>query len=380
MSYQKVLITGGAGFIGSGLALYLIGQGYKVTVLDNLSEQIHGANPETSSPLYLSIKDKVRFIKGTVTSVADWEAAIGDNEVIVHLAAETGTGQSMYQIRHYTDVNIGGTALMLDILANQKTAVKKVIIASSRAIYGEGKYISPELGPVYPKHRMAADMDKGQFEVTYPGASSPLQLVATDEESKIHPSSVYGITKQNQEQMVMTVCPTLGIAPVAFRYQNVYGPGQSLTNPYTGILSIFSTLVLNNKPVNIFEDGKESRDFVFISDVIRATFLGIEKEEANGQVFNVGTGIPTTVMEVAAGLIALYGKEVPVNVSGNYRLGDIRHNYADMKKTERLLGFTPAVSFSEGLRLFTEWVTAQEVQASRYDESIAEMKAKGLMK
>ena len=380
MSYQKVLITGGAGFIGSGLALYLIGQGYKVTVLDNLSEQIHGANPETGSPLYLSIKDKVRFIKGTVTSVADWEAAIGDNEVIVHLAAETGTGQSMYQIRHYTDVNIGGTALMLDILANKKTSVKKVIIASSRAIYGEGKYISAALGPVYPKHRLAADMDKGRFEVTYPGAVSPLQLVATDEDSKIHPSSVYGITKQNQEQMVMTVCPTLGIAPVAFRYQNVYGPGQSLTNPYTGILSIFSTLVLNNKPINIFEDGKESRDFVFITDVIRATFLGIEKEEANGQVFNVGTGIPTTVLEVAEGLIALYGKEVPVKVSGNYRLGDIRHNYADMKKTAGLLGFTPAVSFSEGLRQFTEWVTAQGVKTSRYDESIAEMKAKGLMK
>lgn len=380
MNYQNILITGGAGFIGSGLALYLIGQGYKVTVLDNLSEQIHGANPETGSPLYLSIKDKVRFIKGTVTSVADWEAAIGDNEVIVHLAAETGTGQSMYQIRHYTEVNIGGTALMLDILANKKTSVKKVIIASSRAIYGEGKYISAALGPVYPKHRLAADMDKGQFEVTYPGAVSPLQLVATDEESKIHPSSVYGITKQNQEQMVMTVCPTLGIAPVAFRYQNVYGPGQSLTNPYTGILSIFSTLVLNNKPINIFEDGKESRDFVFITDVIRATFLGIEKEEANGQVFNVGTGIPTTVLEVAEGLIALYGKEVPVKVSGNYRLGDIRHNYADMKKTAGLLGFTPAVSFSEGLRQFTEWVTAQGVKTSRYDESIAEMKAKGLMK
>lgn len=380
MNYQNILITGGAGFIGSGLALYLIGQGYKVTVLDNLSEQIHGANPETGSPLYLSIKDKVRFIKGTVTSVADWEAAIGDNEVIVHLAAETGTGQSMYQIRHYTEVNIGGTALMLDILANKKTSVKKVIIASSRAIYGEGKYISAALGPVYPKHRLAADMDKGQFEVTYPGAVSPLQLVATDEDSKIHPSSVYGITKQNQEQMVMTVCPTLGIAPVAFRYQNVYGPGQSLTNPYTGILSIFSTLVLNNKPINIFEDGKESRDFVFITDVIRATFLGIEKEEANGQVFNVGTGIPTTVLEVAEGLIALYGKEVPVKVSGNYRLGDIRHNYADMKKTAGLLGFTPAVSFSEGLRQFTEWVTAQGVKTSRYDESIAEMKAKGLMK
>jgi dTDP-L-rhamnose 4-epimerase len=180
--------------------------------------------------------------------------------------------------------------------------------------------------------------------------------------------------------MVMTVCPTLGIAPVAFRYQNVYGPGQSLTNPYTGILSIFSTLVLNNKPVNIFEDGKESRDFVFISDVIRATFLGIEKEEANGQVFNVGTGIPTTVQEVAEGLIRLYDKQVPVTVSGNYRLGDIRHNYADMKKIEQLLGFRPAVSFEEGLRQFTEWVKAQEVKASRYEESIAEMKAKGLMK
>ena len=380
MRYKNILITGGAGFIGSGLALYLINEGCTVTVLDNLSEQIHGADPEISSPLYQSIKEKVRFIKGTVTSRSDWKKAIDGNEVIVHLAAETGTGQSMYQISHYAAVNIGGTALMLDILANQKTAIKKVIIASSRAIYGEGKYISPELGPVYPKHRMAADMDKGHFEVTYPGAVTPLQLVATDEESKIHPSSVYGITKQNQEQMVMTVCPTLGIAPVAFRYQNVYGPGQSLTNPYTGILSIFSTLVLNNKPLNIFEDGKESRDFVFISDVIHATFLGIEKEEANGQVFNVGTGVPTTVLEVAEGLIRLYGKEVPVTISGNYRLGDIRHNYADLKKIESLLGFSPSVSFAEGLQQFTAWVKAQEVQTSRYEESIAEMKAKGLMK
>lgn len=380
MSYQKVLITGGAGFIGSGLALYLTGKGIRVTVLDNLSEQIHGKEPEQSSPLYNSIKDKVSFIRGTVTSRSDWQKAIGDNEVIVHLAAETGTGQSMYQISHYTDVNIGGTALMLDILANQKTAVRKVVIASSRAIYGEGKYISEELGVVYPGHRKAAAMDAGQFEVTYPGTAKPLQLTATDEESKIHPSSVYGITKQNQEQMVMTVCPALGIAPVAFRYQNVYGPGQSLTNPYTGILSIFSTLIRNNKPINIFEDGKESRDFVFISDVIRATFLGIEKEEANGQVFNVGTGVAVPVLEVATLLKEFYKSEVPVTVTGNYRLGDIRHNYADMQKIERLLGFKPTVFFREGLRQFTDWVTGQQVQASRYDESIAEMKSKGLMK
>lgn len=377
---KKILITGGAGFIGSNLALYLIGKGYEVTILDNLSEQIHSADPDTGSPLYNSIKDKVNFIRGTVTSREDWGKAIGENEVIVHLAAETGTGQSMYQISHYTEVNIGGTAIMLDILANTVTKVKKVIIASSRAIYGEGKYISAELGVVYPTHRLAKDMDAGNFEVTYPGTKQSLEIAATDEESKIHPTSVYGITKQNQEQMIMTVCPTIGIAPVAFRYQNVYGPGQSLTNPYTGILSIFSTLIRNKKPINIFEDGKESRDFVFISDVVHATYLGIEKEEANGEVFNVGTGVATTVLDVANLLIENYKAEVPLTISGNYRLGDIRHNYACMKKIRKFLSFTPEVPFKEGLKKFTDWVLAQEVQSSKYDESIAEMKAKGLMK
>lgn len=380
MTNRKVLITGGAGFIGSNLALHLLQQGYDVTVLDNLSEQIHGADAETTSPLYRAIKDKVHFIKGTVTSVDDWKKAIADNEVIVHLAAETGTGQSMYQVSKYVDVNIGGTAIMLDLLANNKTNVTKVVIASSRAIYGEGKYISKELGVVYPEHRTAALMDVGNFEVTHPGATSPLQLTATDEESKIHPSSVYGITKYNQEQMVMTVCSSVGIAAVAFRYQNVYGPGQSLSNPYTGILSIFSTLIKNNKPINIFEDGKESRDFVFIDDVVKATFLGIEKEKANGEVFNVGTGVATTVEQVASLLVEYYNVQVPLQISGNYRLGDIRHNYADISKIERLLGFKPSVDFKTGLKKFTEWVNGQEVQSSKYEESIREMKAKGLFK
>ncbi len=380
MNKLNVLISGGAGFIGSNLALQLLQRGHKVTVLDNLSEQIHGVNPESSSPLFLSIKNNVTFIKGTVTAADDWNKAISGNDVIVHLAAETGTGQSMYQIKKYSDVNIGGTALMLDILANTKTAVKKVVVASSRAIYGEGKYLSEELGPVYPGHRLAKDMDAGNFEVTWPGAAKPLQLVATDEESKIHPSSVYGITKQNQEQMVMTVCPSIGIAPVAFRYQNVYGPGQSLSNPYTGILSIFSTLIKNNKPINIFEDGKESRDFVYIDDVVRATCLGIEKEEANGQVFNVGSGKAIPVSEVVALLLKYYATEVPVQVSGNYRLGDIRHNYADTDKIKRLLGFTADVDFTSGLKRFTEWVNEQEVQQSRYEDSITEMRSKGLLK
>ncbi|CAM3772661.1 NAD-dependent epimerase/dehydratase family protein [Elizabethkingia anophelis] len=374
---KNILITGGAGFIGSNLALKLISKGYNITVLDNLSPQIHGENPTETSPLYLSVKDKVKFILGTVTSEEDWRKAIEGQDAIVHYAAETGTGQSMYEVKKYIDVNINGTALLLDLLVNTKHTIKKVVVASSRSIYGEGKYISQELGAVYPKQRTADYMNQGDFEVKYPG-SSTLTLVGTDEASKIHPSSVYGITKQNQEQMVLTVCPTIGIAGVAFRYQNVYGPGQSLKNPYTGILSIFSTQIKNGNGINIFEDGKETRDFVFIDDVVDATILGIEKEEANNQVFNVGTGVATDVLTVAEGLIRNYGVEVPITISGNYRLGDIRHNYADLTKINSVLGFKPKVTFEQGLQQFTEWVNMQEVQEDQYQKSIDEMKAKGL--
>ena len=379
MSIKNVLITGGAGFIGSNLALKLIEKGYQVTVLDNLSPQIHGDNPTETSPLYLSIKDKVKFIHGTVTSKSDWEEALKDQDAIVHYAAETGTGQSMYEVEKYVDVNINGTALMLNLLVNGSYNVKKIVVASSRSIYGEGKYISKELGAVYPTQRESIHMDQGDFEVKYPN-SSALTLVGTDEESKIHPSSVYGITKQNQEQMVLTVCPTVGIAGVAFRYQNVYGPGQSLKNPYTGILSIFSTQIKNGNNINIFEDGLESRDFVYIDDVVDATILGLEKEEANNQVFNVGTGVATNVLTVANELVKNYGIDVSINVSGNYRLGDIRHNYADLTKINRLLGFNPKVSFEAGLKNFAEWVNTQEVQEDKYQKSIDEMKAKGLYK
>lgn len=376
---KNILITGGAGFIGSNLALQLISKGYNITVLDNLSPQIHGENPEFSSPLYASIKDKVKFINGSVTSKNDWITALEGQDAIVHYAAETGTGQSMYEIQKYVDVNINGTAILLDLLANTKHQVKKIVIASSRSIYGEGKYINERGESVYPKHRTSDYMDKGDFEVKFPN-SETLTLVATDEDSKIHPSSVYGITKQNQEQMIMTVCPTLGIAPVAFRYQNVYGPGQSLKNPYTGILSIFSTQIKNNNGINIFEDGKETRDFVYIDDVVAATILGIEKEEANNEVFNVGTGVATDVITVANSLIKNYGVDVPVKISGNYRLGDIRHNYADLTKITNKLGFKPKFTFEEGLRQFTNWVNTQEVEKDNYAKSIEEMKAKGLYK
>ncbi|MGZ9735385.1 NAD-dependent epimerase/dehydratase family protein [Flavobacterium sp. GNP002] len=376
---KNVLITGGAGFIGSNLALKLIAKGYKVTVLDNLSPQIHGENPKQSSPLFISIKDSVKFIAGTVTSKEDWIKALEGQDTIVHYAAETGTGQSMYEIQKYVDVNVNGTAIMLDLLANTPHQVKKVVIASSRSIYGEGKYINERGESVYPQHRTSEYMDGGDFEVKFSG-SEILKLVGTDEESKIHPSSVYGITKQNQEQMIMTVCPTLGIAPVAFRYQNVYGPGQSLKNPYTGILSIFSTQIKNGNGINIFEDGKETRDFVYIDDVVDATILGIEKEEANNEVFNVGTGVATDVISVATNLIKNYGVDVPVAVSGNYRLGDIRHNYADLTKINSKLGFTPKYSFEDGLKEFTNWVNTQEVEKDNYQKSIDEMKAKGLYK
>lgn len=379
---EKILITGGAGFIGSNLALALLKKGHQITVLDNLSEQIHGKIPEKTSSLYLSIKDKVHFIKGTVACRETLQKAIADNTVIVHLAAETGTGQSMYEIQHYTDVNIGATALLLDILTNEKHSVKKVVVASSRAIYGEGKYYNKTKNTfVYPLQRTDNDMQKGDFEVKDPqNHSDVLELVATTEDAIIHPTSVYGITKQVQEQLVMTVCPTIGIAGVAFRYQNVYGPGQSLKNPYTGILSIFSTQIKNGNGINIFEDGKETRDFVFISDVVDATVLGIEKETANNQVFNVGTGVATDVITVATELSNNYGIQVPITISGNYRLGDIRHNYADITKAKQLLGFEPKISFKEGLKQFTNWVNTQEIEEDKYQQSIDEMKAKGLYK
>lgn len=378
---KNILITGGAGFIGSNLALTLIEKGYNVTVLDNLSPQIHGEDAENNSFLFLKIKNKVTFVKGCVTSKGDWIKALAGQDAIVHLAAETGTGQSMYEIEKYTTINIGGTAIMLDLLANNPHTVKKIVIASSRSIYGEGKYWSDELNAaVYPKHRTDEFMIKGDFEVKYDGLSQPLKLLATDENSKIHPSSVYGITKQNQEQMIMTVCPTIGIASVAFRYQNVYGPGQSLSNPYTGILSIFSTLIRNGKDINIFEDGKESRDFVYIDDVVDATIRGIEKSEANYEVFNVGTGEATDVITVANELIKNYKADTKINISGNYRLGDIRHNFADLNKIKKGLGFSPRYSFETGIKKFTEWVLTQDVIESKYEESISEMKEKGLYK
>lgn len=379
MKYKHILITGGAGFIGSNLSLKLVEKGYNVTVLDNLSPQIHGKNGEYSE-LYQNIKDVVRFIKGSVLSYDDWKQALDGVDVVVHLAAETGTGQSMYEIEKYTDVNIKGTSIFLDILANEKHSIKKIVVASSRAVYGEGKYRCPNDGIVYPTERKDVDMAKGDFDVKCPVCGEKVEPMATDENSKIHPSSIYGITKQVQEQMCMVMGKSLRIPTVAFRYQNVYGPGQSLSNPYTGILSIFSTRIKNGSDVIIFEDGKESRDFVYIDDVVNATILGIEKDEANYEVFNVGFGQKVDVLTVAKALVKEYKSSSKIIISGNYRLGDIRNNYADLTKIREILGFEPKVSFEEGIRKFTEWVNTQEVKQDSYEKSIKEMRERGLYK
>lgn len=377
---MKVLITGGAGFIGSNLALKLIDLGHEISVLDNLNPQIHGDDPEKSSELYKSIKNKVKFIYGSVCDEQKLLQAIDKQDAIVHLAAETGTGQSMYEVKRYVDVNIGGTALLLDILTNQDHTVKKVVVASSRAIYGEGKYYSKEIGVVYPEARKEENLEKEIFDPICEVSGEPLELLATDEESKIHPSSIYGITKQNQEQMVMVSCAANGIAASALRYQNVYGPGQSLKNPYTGILSIFSTSILNGNDINIFEDGLESRDFVYIDDVVDATILALTKDAANGEVFGIGSGVPTSVKDVAKKLIESYGAAIEVKITGNYRIGDIRHNYACLKKSKELMGYEPKVSFEQGITNFTNWVKSQEIGNDLYEQSINELKSRGLYK
>ena len=375
---KNILISGGAGFIGSNLTKKLVSKGYNITILDNLSKQIHGKDQK--SELYNSIKEISTFILGDVCNEEDWKKSLKGQDAVIHLAAETGTGQSMYEISRYNDVNILGTSHLLDFLANNKNSVKKLIIASSRSIYGEGKYKCENHGVVYPNDRIVSNMMKGKFDLFCDACGSELNLMPTDENSKIHPSSIYGITKQQQEQMTLLMGKSLGIPAVALRYQNVYGPGQSLSNPYTGILSIFSTRMLNGNDIDIYEDGEESRDFVFIDDVVEATILALEKEEANHQIFNVGSGETTSVSQVAISLKKLYDSNVNISIGGSFRLGDIRHNYADLNKIKNLLGFTAKFDFQTGISRFADWVKTQEVKEDKYEQSLNELKNKGLIK
>ena len=373
------MITGGAGFIGSQLALRLLKEGYFVTVLDNLSPQIHGENPENDSPLYRSILGKVNFIKGDITNRNDVEKSLENQDAVIHFAAETGTGQSMYEIEKYNRVNVSGTALLLDVLVNKTHNVKKFVLASSRAVYGEGKYRNADNETVYPENRTLTLMEQGFYEMTDDKGRS-LTPVATDESSKLHPTSYYGLTKLQQEEMVKLVCSSVALPFVILRYQNVYGVGQSLLNPYTGILSIFSTQILSGKETNVFEDGLPSRDFINIEDTVEATFRSLKNDLANNEIINVGTGKPTSVLSVAKMLAKMYGKQEKINVSGDFRIGDIRHNFADLSKMKRILNFEPTVSFEQGISDFTDWVLKQPVHENNFQNSLIEMKQKGFLK
>ena len=376
---MHILISGGCGFIGSKLANALKLKGHDLSVLDNLSKQIHGADPD-SSPLYESAKRSARVFRGDVRDRAAWEQALVGVEAVVNFAAETGTGQSMYEVSRYTDVNVGGTALLFDVLGNSHHSIKKLVVASSRAVYGEGKYRCVQHGIVYPESRQDEDMRKGDFSVKCPACGVDVSLEETSEDSAKHPSSLYGLTKQVQEEMSLLLGRSLGIPTTALRYQNVYGPGQSLSNPYTGILSIFSTRLLAGRDINIFEDGKESRDFVFVDDVVDATVLALESDVRVGKVYNVGTGVATDVQTVAETLKRAYGSSSSICISGNYRTGDIRHNIADISAIKKDLGFNPSISFQQGIERFASWVRSSAIPEDKYDESLAEMKQRGLFK
>ena len=375
---KNILITGGAGFIGSNLALRLLSYGYNITVLDNLSEQIHGSDPNKSF-LYNSIKDKVNFVLGDVCNENDWIKSIENQDIIIHLAAETGTGQSMYEVEKYVNVNVRSNAILLDCLSNKKNKIQKIIVASSRAVYGEGKYSCSEHGVVFPIQRSDYNLRKGDFNPKCPICDNNVTPMPTDEKSPLNPVSIYGITKQNQEQLISLGFKSLGISSIIYRYQNVYGPGQSLSNPYTGILSVFSTRILNNNQIEIFEDGLESRDFVYIDDVVDATILGLKITDKINTVFNIGSGKRTSVLNVANTLEKHYKLDPRINISGRYRIGDIRHNFADISKITKI-GFSPKVSFTKGLEKFSNWVKKQKVCKDYFDLSIKEMQSKGIIK
>jgi dTDP-L-rhamnose 4-epimerase len=379
MASKKALITGGAGFIGSKLVNYLYKKGYDITVLDILSPKIHGKDPDEST-LYKSIINKCKFIKGDVSVKTDWLKSIEDNDIIIHLAAETGTGQSMYEIEQYTQINALSTSILLDILVNKKHQVKKIVLSSTRALYGEGKYYCIDHGIVYPQSRLITEMQQGDFDCKCPICNQKVGILPTDEKSVINPTSVYGITKHFQEELIMKVCESIGIPAVSLRFQNVYGPGQSLSNPYTGILSIFSKLLLKGHDVHIFEDGLESRDFIYIDDIIELIYLSIINSKANFEIFNGGTGKMTTVKEVADALNKKYNSNSKIKITGAFRVGDIRHNYADVKKSFEILNFQPKVSFEDGIHRFCNWVKEQEIVDSTvgYNDSINEMRKKGL--
>jgi dTDP-L-rhamnose 4-epimerase len=375
---MNIVITGGAGFIGSALAEKLLQNGNKVTIVDNFSPQIHLFRDTKRKQL---IDDGFHVIEADISVNHQWIEEINEDiDAFVHLAAETGTGQSMYEILKYSQSNIQATASILDAIRKDKLKVSKFLVASSRSIYGEGKAFCTNHGHVYPPSRKAIDLDRGLFELKCPICQSFVKSVATDENSLLVPESVYAITKLTQEQLIIKCCQAMNITAVALRLQNVFGPGQSLTNPYTGILSIFSARLRENLDINIFEDGLESRDFVYIDDVVNAFNSAIHASLTSCQALNIGSGVPTTVIDIAKNLKTLFNASSNLNITGNYRIGDIRHNFADINQSEAVLGYKPRYSLDQGLKLFADWVVQQEISELHYEQSLAELRKYNMLK
>jgi dTDP-L-rhamnose 4-epimerase len=378
MEQDKILITGGLGFIGMEVARLLVEQKRRVLLFDNLSTQIHGMLPDFSARTFLR-QAEVEVVRGNVSERGVWAKTLVDVRCVVHLAAETGTAQSMYEISRYAETNVGGTASLLDYLANHKHNVAKVVVASSRSVYGEGAYMCEQCGLVYPPMRSELMFRTQQWEPLCPNCRGAINSAATPESAETTPASIYAATKLAQEHLVRITSQALGIPAVIFRFQNVYGEGQSLRNPYTGILSIFSNQLRQGRSINLYEDAQESRDFVHVADVARAVLLALDSSRADGHTLNVGSGRPTSIATIAALLQERIGGGPPARVSGQYRLGDVRHGYADTSRISEQLGFAPEIPLEEGLDHFVDWVCSQPVEPDLLGQASEELAARGLM-
>jgi dTDP-L-rhamnose 4-epimerase len=374
---STILVTGGAGFIGTHFVRRAVAAGHRVRILDNLSSQVHGIDAAFEAP------ERADFVRGDVTARADWETALGGVDCVVHLAAETGTGQSMYEIERYYRVNVLGTALLFDILANSSNSVDRIVLASSRSVYGEGAYVCRSCAPdgrrCFPEPRSPEQLARHDWSPRCPRCGNPVESVATREDDQLSPASIYAATKLAQEQLVEVACKALGIGHSILRLQNVFGEGQSLRNPYTGILSIFSTRIRLGLPLPIFEDGEETRDFIHVEDVADAVLSCVEAGQADGGPVNVGSGEATSVMRVAELLCRAMESDIVPHVTGEYRVGDIRHNFADISALAQARGFRPKIALEEGMERFCKWVASQPIPADLLDQANAELKARKMM-
>ena len=370
---KKVLVTGGAGFVGSHLVDWLLARGDQVRVFDNLDPQVHG--PQQRKPPWLP--DDAEFQQGDMRDGDAVARALGDIGTVYHLAAAVGVGQSMYQIAPYIATNTLGTAHLLQTLVDRKIELERLVVASSMSIYGEGRYRRPDGNAPAATERTPEQLRAHDWEVRDVDGT-PLVPQPTDENKPLEPTSIYALTKADQEAMTLQIGKAYEIPSVALRFFNIYGPRQALSNPYTGVAAIFSSRLLNGNPPIIFEDGKQSRDFVSVHDIVRALLLAGEKPEAVGQAINVGSGRSITIREVADTLAEVMEVETEPEVTGRYRVGDIRHCFADITRARELLGYEAQVSFEEGMRELVRWLREQERPDDAVGVHAAELAARGL--